>query len=62
NAVMGALVLPLRAEAPGLATLLVQVTMGAGVYACIVLGFDVAGMRSMLITRLRLTYARMKTL
>jgi len=62
NAVMGALVLPLRAEAPGLATLLEQVTMGAGVYACIVLGFDVAGMRSMLITRLRLTYARMKTL
>ncbi len=62
NAVMSALVLPLREQDPGLATLALQVAAGAAVYAFVVLGLDVAGLQSLAIARLRLTFARVKTL
>jgi O-antigen/teichoic acid export membrane protein len=62
NAVMSALVLPLRATEPGLATLILQVATGAAVYAFVVLGLDVAGLQRLTITRLRLTFAQVKSL
>jgi O-antigen/teichoic acid export membrane protein len=62
NAVMSALVLPLREQDPGLATLALQVAAGAAIYAFVVLGLDVAGLQSLTISRLRLTFARVKTL
>ncbi|HTV32697.1 MAG TPA: lipopolysaccharide biosynthesis protein [Methylocella sp.] len=62
NAVMGALVLPFRTEVPGLSTLLEEVLTGVGAYSFVVLVLDVADLRAMLIARLRLTLARMKTL
>lgn len=62
NAVMGALVLPMRSHEPGFATLIEQVAAGGVIYAFIVLGLDVAGLRAITLARLRLTFARMKTL
>lgn len=62
NAVMGALVLPMRSHEPGFATLVEQVAAGVVIYAFIVLGLDVAGLRAITLARLRLTFARMKTL
>jgi len=62
NALMGMSVLPLRSHEPGLATLVEQIATGIVIYAFVVLGMDVAGLRSITITRLRLTFARMKTL
>jgi O-antigen/teichoic acid export membrane protein len=62
NVLMSAIVLPMRGQEPGLATLVEQITTGVAVYAVIVLGFDVAGLRGLTIARLRLTVARMKTL
>jgi O-antigen/teichoic acid export membrane protein len=62
NALMSAIVLPMRGQEPGLATLVEQISTGVAVYAVVVLGFDVAGLRSLTIARLRLTVARMKPL
>jgi hypothetical protein len=62
NAVMSALVLPLREHNPGFATLALQVASGAAIYALVALGLDVAGLQSLTIERLRLTFARVKTL
>ncbi|MGH6841851.1 MAG: lipopolysaccharide biosynthesis protein, partial [Methylocella sp.] len=62
NGVMSAFVLPMRSQEPGLATLIEQIGTGVAVYAVVVLGFDVAGLRSLTIARLRLAAARMKTL
>jgi O-antigen/teichoic acid export membrane protein len=62
NALMSAIVLPMRGQDPGLATLIGQIATGVAVYAVVVLGFDVAGLRGLTIARLRLTVARMKTL
>lgn len=62
NAMMSAVVLPLRDKEPGLATLIEEVMAGVAVYAFVVLGLDVAGLRSLTAARLRLTFARMKTL
>jgi hypothetical protein len=57
---MSAIVLPMRGQEPGLATLVEQIVTGVVVYAVVVLGFDVAGLRSITIARLRLTVARMR--
>jgi O-antigen/teichoic acid export membrane protein len=62
NALMGAIVLPMRGREPGLATLIEQAATGAAIYTFVVLGLDVAGLRGMVLARLRLTFARMKTL
>jgi len=62
NALMGAIVLPMRSYEPGLATLFEQIATGVIIYAVVVLGLDVAGLRGMMLARLRLTFARMKTL
>jgi hypothetical protein len=52
----------MRGREPGLATLIEQAATGAGIYTFVVLGLDVAGLRGMVLARLRLTFARMKTL
>jgi O-antigen/teichoic acid export membrane protein len=62
NALMGAIVLPMRNHEPGLATLFEQVATGVAVYAAVVLSFDVAGLRAIALARVRLTFARMKPL
>ena len=62
NAAMVALVLPLRDRDPGVATLAVQIGAGAAIYALIVMVADIAGLRSLALTRLRLAFARTKTL
>ena len=58
---MSAIVLPMRGQDPGLATLIGQIATGVAVYAFVVLGFDVAGLRGLTIARLRLTVARTKS-
>jgi O-antigen/teichoic acid export membrane protein len=62
NAFMSALVLPMRGDVPSFTTLALQVGIGALSYAMVVLGFDVAGLRSMTIARLRLAMARTRAL
>jgi O-antigen/teichoic acid export membrane protein len=62
NALMGAIVLPMRSQEPGLATLFEQIATGIIIYAVVVLGLDVAGLRGIVLARLRLTFARTKTL
>jgi O-antigen/teichoic acid export membrane protein len=62
NAVMSVAILPMRESNPGLATLAEQVATGVAIYAAVVLGFDVAGLRSLTLARLRLTFARAKLL
>ena len=62
NALMGAIVLPMRSQEPGLATLFEQIATGIIIYAVVVLGLDVAGLRGIMLARLRLTFARTKTL
>ncbi len=62
NAVMSLAVLPMRDKDPGLATLIEQAGTGAAVYAAVALGLDVAGLRSLAMSTLRLALARAKTL
>jgi len=62
NAAMAAVVLPLREREPGVATLLLQVAAGAAIYALIVMSADIAGLRSLTMARVRLAFARTKTL
>jgi O-antigen/teichoic acid export membrane protein len=62
NAVMSAFVLPLRDWEPGLATLTLQISLGAAIYALVVLGLDIADLQSLVITRLRLVFVQAKTL
>lgn len=61
NAVMSAVLLPMRDQEPGLATLVEQIGAGVAVYALVIMGLDVAGLRSITAARLRLRAARMKT-
>jgi O-antigen/teichoic acid export membrane protein len=61
NALMSAIVLPMRGQEPGLATVVEQISTGVAIYAVVVLGFDVAGLRGLTIARLRLRFARTKT-
>jgi len=42
---------PLRARAPGLATLIEQVLLGVGVYGALALLFDLGGLRALLARR-----------
>jgi O-antigen/teichoic acid export membrane protein len=62
NGFMSAVVLPMRDKEPGIATLIEQIAVGIATYAVVVLGFDVAGLRSLTTARLRLGFARMRTL
>ncbi|VTZ28374.1 Teichoic acid transporter (fragment) [Methylocella tundrae] len=62
NAVMAAALLPMRDRDPGVATLIVQITLGVAVYALIVMSADIAGLRAITLARLRLSFARTKTL
>jgi hypothetical protein len=62
NALMGVIVLPMRSQEPGLATLFEQIATGVIIYAVVVLGLDVAGLRGIVLARLRLTFTRTKTL
>jgi O-antigen/teichoic acid export membrane protein len=62
NALMSVAILPMRDKEPGLETLIEQIVAGVAVYAFVVLGLDVAGLRSLTMARLRLTFARTKTL
>ncbi|HXW72044.1 MAG TPA: lipopolysaccharide biosynthesis protein [Methylocella sp.] len=62
NALMGAIVFQLRDKEPGFSTLSEQVSLGVLVYAAVILGLDVAGLRQITMARLRLTLARLKTL
>ncbi|HET6379007.1 MAG TPA: lipopolysaccharide biosynthesis protein [Methylocella sp.] len=62
NAVMSAVVLPMRSKEPGLSTLIEQAGAGVAIYAFAVLSFDLAGLRSLTIARLRLTVARLRAL
>jgi O-antigen/teichoic acid export membrane protein len=62
NALMSVAILPMRDQHPGLATLAEQVSVGIAVYAFIVLGLDVAGLRGITLARLRLAGARTKAL
>jgi small-conductance mechanosensitive channel len=61
NALMSAIVLPMRGQEPGLATLVEQISTGVAIYAVVVLGFDVAGLRGLTVARLRLRFVRTKT-
>jgi len=62
NAAMGVLVLPMRGHQPGFMTLIEQAGTGAAIYAVVILGLDVAGLRGLVAARLRVTFARMRTL
>ena len=62
NAMMGVIVLPMRGHEPGLATLVEQIAAGVSIYTFVILGLDVAELRGIILARLRLTVARMKTL
>jgi O-antigen/teichoic acid export membrane protein len=62
NAVMSAALLPMREGEPGLATLTLQIGVGVAIYAFIVMGADVAGLRGITLSRLRLSSARTKLL
>jgi hypothetical protein len=52
----------LRSKEPGLSTLIEQAGAGVAIYAFVVLGLDLAGLRSLTIARLRLTVARLRAL
>jgi O-antigen/teichoic acid export membrane protein len=60
NAVMSVFVLPLRDWEPGLATLTLQITLGAAIYALVVLGLDIASLQSLVLSRLRLALVQAK--
>ncbi len=62
NAAMSAAILPLRDTEPGFVTLAEQIAAGVAVYAIVVMGFNVAGLRDITLARLRLKAARMTTL
>ncbi len=62
NAAMAAALLPMRERDPGVATLAIQIGAGAAIYALIVMAADIAGLRSLTVARLRLAFARTKTL
>ncbi|MEJ0096626.1 MAG: lipopolysaccharide biosynthesis protein [Methylocella sp.] len=58
NAAMSAALLPMRDGQPGLTTLAVQIAVGVAIYALIVMSADVAGLRTITMSRLRLSAAR----
>jgi O-antigen/teichoic acid export membrane protein len=58
TAAMVAILLPLRAQPPGLVVLVEQIVLGLGVYALVVAGLDIANMRTIVIERLRPMVAR----
>ncbi len=51
-----------RTKAAVVLPLLVQVAAGAAIYALIVMSADIAGLRSLTMARVRLAFARTKTL
>jgi hypothetical protein len=53
TAVMAVAVWPLRAVGPAWASLLVGAAAGAGVYGTLILALDVAGLRGLVMARLR---------
>ena len=53
GAAMAAALAPMRSWPPGLATLAVQVAAGAAIYGGVVVAFDTAGLRRVLLARLR---------
>ena len=53
GAAMAAALAPMRAWPPGAATLAVQVATGVAIYGGIILAFDTAGLRAVLLARLR---------
>lgn len=61
NAVMSAVLLPMRDQEPGFATLAEQIGMGVLVYGIVVMGFNVAELRDLTLARLRLAAARTTT-
>ncbi len=60
NAAMSAALLPMREHDPGIVTLIAQIAAGVVVYAAIVMSADVAGLRAITVTHLRLAFARAK--
>ncbi|MBO0733869.1 MAG: lipopolysaccharide biosynthesis protein [Methylocapsa sp.] len=62
NAIMSAILLPMREREPGLATGSLQIVAGAAVYAFVVLGLDLAGLQGLAVARLRVAVSRLKTL
>lgn len=62
NALMSAALLPMRSMQPGLSTLAQQIGLGIVIYAMIVMGFDVAGLRTLTLARLRLKSQPLKLL
>ncbi|WP_395665467.1 lipopolysaccharide biosynthesis protein [Methylocella sp.] len=58
NAAMIAALAPWREHDPGLATLLLQACAGAAIYAAIVMGADIAGMRTLALDQYRKATAR----
>ncbi len=62
NAMMAAALLPMRERDPGVVTLIVQILVGVGVYALIVMSADIAGLRTITLNHLRLAFARTRTL
>jgi O-antigen/teichoic acid export membrane protein len=54
NALMSAALLPMREIEPGLGTLVQQIGLGVVIYAFVVMGFDIANLRTLTLARLRL--------
>ncbi len=62
TAAMAAALLPFRAEAPGIVTLIVQVMAGVFVYGLLVVLLDIAGLRALVLGYLRPVVQRLRTL
>lgn len=60
NAVMMAVVLPLRLQKPSLLIFAAQILAGASVYMLLVAAFDIAGLRTIVLERLRPIVARFR--
>lgn len=60
NAVMMAVVLPLRLRQPSLAIFVAQILAGASVYMLLVAAMDIAGLRTIVLERLRPIVARFR--
>ena len=57
---MSAVLLPLRAQPPGLFVLVAQILAGVAVYGILLFVFDIASLRGLILGRLRPTVARFK--
>ena len=61
TAAMAGLMLPLRSQPPGFLVLVAQIAGGIAVYGALVALFDIAGIRTLVATRLRPMVARFRT-